>query len=471
MIFQSVDYLLFFTAVLATYWALPHRAQNWLLLAASYYFYGYVHPWYLLLIIGQTAVSYWGALGVARGGATGRRWLWATVAANLAVLGVFKYFDFFLGNISALLAAGGLANWTWSLNILLPVGISFYTFQVIGYVVDVSRGTIAARRDPLDFALFVAFFPQLVAGPIERASHLLPQVETPRRLSVPAARSAFFLGLWGLFKKLVVADNAAVICNKILGVSDPGFGLLWVGVFAFTVQILADFSAYTDIARASARLLGFDLMENFANPYLAESPADFWKRWHISLSSWIRDYVYIPLGGSRVGPARQVGNVIATFALFGLWHGAAWNFVLWGLYHGVLTLIYRGARRVAPAAFAAGPVRRTLRIVVMFGFTMVGWLIFREHDAGWIAHWLTLSPAAMTEVQRAAAVYYLVVTAIYAAPMAAHMAFLAWVKPRAAGLAGRGCYLATQTVVAAVLLLAILTLSSPVQTDFIYFQF
>lgn len=471
MIFHSVDYLLFVVVVFGVYWLLPRRGQNIFLLAASYYFYGYVHPWYLLLIVGQTAISYGGAFRVAHKGIAGKRWLWGTVGANLAILGIFKYFDFFVGNVSALLATAGLANWSWSLNLLLPVGISFYTFQVIGYVVDVHRGDIAPRRDPVDFALFVAFFPQLVAGPIERATHLLPQIEAPRRLTVAAARSAFFLGIWGVFKKVVVADNAAVICDKIFGVADPGFALLWVGVFAFTVQIFADFSAYTDIARASARLLGFDLMENFDNPYLADSPGDFWKRWHISLSSWIRDYVYIPLGGSRVEPVREAVNVIATFTLFGLWHGASWNFVFWGVYHGALTLVYRWAKRIVPALFAPGPMRRTIRIVVMFGFTMVGWLIFREQEAGWIVRWLTLSPLAMREEQEVAAAYYLLVTLFYAAPLVAHMFFIARIKRRATAEEEGGWTLAAKTAAAVGLIVAIATLSSPVRADFIYFQF
>jgi len=473
MTFQSTDFLVFFTVVFSIYWGLPLRGQNLFLLAASYYFYAYVHPWYLLLLIGQTAISYGGAFGVARGGRAGRAWLWGTIAANLACLGFYKYFDFFVGNVAAVLAAAGLGNWNSSLEILLPVGISFYTFQAIGYLVDVKRGDISARRSPIDFALFIAFFPQLVAGPIERATHLLPQIESVRRLSVAAARSGLFLGLWGLFKKLVVADNVAIVANRIFAIDDPGFALLWVGVFAFTVQIFADFSAYTDMARGTARLLGFSLMENFAHPYLAESPADFWRRWHISLSSWIRDYVYIPLGGSRAGTVRAGFNVVATFVLFGLWHGAAWNFVFWGAYHGMLTLLYRGALGIAPAAFAGGPVRHTARVAVMFAFTMIGWLIFREHEVGWIFHWLSLSPFAMTHEQQLAAGYYLLVTLVYSAPVMAHMAFSRWLGARLAAVQVRepGWVMPAGTVAAAALLLGVLTLASPVQSDFIYFQF
>ncbi len=234
------------------------------------------------------------------------------------------------------------SGWTCrhpSLAILLPVGISFYTFQELSYTIEVYRGTLRARHNFVDFAAFVCFYPQLVAGPIERASRLLPQVERPRSWSWPAARSALFLIIWGFFKKLVVADNVGVIANKVFSLDAPGFTVLWAGVFAFAIQIYADFSAYSDIARGMAKWLGFDLMVNFDHPYLARGPIDFWRRWHISLSSWFRDYVYIPLGGSRRGRARTLVNVFLTFLISGLWHGASWNYVLWGAYHGVLVVI------------------------------------------------------------------------------------------------------------------------------------
>ena len=237
------------------------------------------------------------------------------------------------------LAAFGLTVHEPTLRILLPVGISFYTFQAMSYTIDVYRGELHARRSLLDLAVFVSFFPHLVAGPIQRASYLLPQVESTRRFSPEKARTGFALICWGFFKKLVVADNVGILANKVFALSDPTFYILWAGVFAFAIQIYADFSAYTDIARGTSRWLGFELTENFAHPYLARSPADFWRRWNISLSSWFRDYVYIPLGGSRLGTWLWTRNVLITFLLSGLWHGASWNYVLWGLYHGLLLLV------------------------------------------------------------------------------------------------------------------------------------
>ena len=216
------------------------------------------------------------------------------------------------------------------LRIVLPVGISFYTFQAMSYTIDVYRGELRARRSLLDVAVFISFFPHLVAGPIQRASFLLPQVEATRRFSIDKARSGFLLICWGFFKKLVIADNVGVIANKVFALADPSFPMLWAGVFAFAIQIYADFSGYTDIARGTSRWLGFELTENFDHPYMARTPSDFWRRWNISLSSWFRDYVYVPLGGSRAGEIAWARNVMVTFLLSGFWHGASWNYVLWG---------------------------------------------------------------------------------------------------------------------------------------------
>ena len=297
-----------------------------------------------------------------------RRFLWLSIVSNFGMLGFFKYFNFFVENVAGVLASIGLTVHEPTLRILLPVGISFYTFQAMSYTIDVYRGELHARRSLLDLAVFVSFFPHLVAGPIQRASFLLPQVESPRRFSAEKARSGFVLICWGFFKKLVIADNVGVIANKVFALSDPTFYILWAGVFAFAIQIYADFSAYTDIARGTSRWLGFELTENFAHPYLARSPADFWRRWNISLSSWFRDYVYIPLGGSRLGTWLWTRNVLITFLLSGLWHGASWNYVLWGLYHGLLLLITQAmrpaeepARRAFPALAGRSADRRHVR--------------------------------------------------------------------------------------------------------------
>ncbi|RYD78772.1 MAG: MBOAT family protein, partial [Verrucomicrobiaceae bacterium] len=312
MIFHSFDYFVFFVAVFALYWCLGRVLQNALLLAASYVFYGYIHPWFLLPLLAATLIDYACAIGIEERPQWKKGILAVSLTASLGMLCVFKYAGFFVENVRAALLGLGLPSFTYHLEILLPVGISFYTFQSIGYIVDVYRGQTRACRNLLDYSLYVCFFPQLVAGPIERASRLIGQIQKPRSLNIEAAQSALMLILWGIFKKLVIADNVAVICNKVFALREPDFALLWVGVFAFAIQIFADFSAYTDIARGSARLLGFDLMENFRNPYFAHSPGDFWRRWHISLSTWLRDYVYIPLGGSKGSSRRTAINLLLT---------------------------------------------------------------------------------------------------------------------------------------------------------------
>ncbi|HTA90628.1 MAG TPA: MBOAT family O-acyltransferase, partial [Polyangiaceae bacterium] len=299
MLFNSLDFAVFLAVFLAVYWSLPHRAQNAFLLLGSYFFYGYVHPWFLILLFASTVGDYSFALGMRRFERHKRLLLACSLCANLGLLSFFKYFGFFVDNVLFLAQHLHITLQRPTLNIVLPVGISFYTFQSLSYTIDVYRGRLEPRRNFLDFAAFLALFPQLVAGPIERATHVLPQVERERHFDPEQARLGLLLMLWGLFKKIVIADNVALITNKVFALSSPGFALVWVGTLAFCVQIYADFSAYSDIARGTARLLGFELMKNFDHPYLSETPAEFWRRWHISLSSWFRDYVYIPLGGNR----------------------------------------------------------------------------------------------------------------------------------------------------------------------------
>ena len=344
VIFHSLDFFAFFFITVVAYWLLPRRAQNVLLLVASYVFYGWVHRG------GRSCCS------PPRSSTTGRRalmtlvperrklWLWLSIASNLGLLGVYKYFNFFIENVAAAGAAVGWHIPPIALRLALPAGISFYTFQSMSYTIDVYRGHAPARTRFVDVAAFVSFFPHLVAGPIMRATNLLPQFERDRTFSPSAARDAALLIIWGLFKKLVIADNVGVIANKVFSLESPEFFVLWAGVFAFAIQIYADFSAYTDIARGVAKWYGFDLIRNFERPYLASGPADFWRRWNISLSTWFRDYVYIPLGGSRRGPWREAANIMITFLVSGLWHGASWNYVLWGAYHGALLLIARRGR-------------------------------------------------------------------------------------------------------------------------------
>lgn len=335
----------------------------------------------------------------------------------------------------------------------------------------------------MDFALFVAFFPQLVAGPILRASFLLPQVETPRRFSIAAARSGFGLACWGFFKKLVIADNVALIANKVFALSDPSFPILWAGVFAFSIQIYADFSGYVDIARGTARWLGFEFTPNFDHPYMARSPSDFWRRWHISLSTWFRDYVYLPLGGSRAGEWLWARNVMVTFLLSGLWHGASWNYVLWGLYHGVLLLATRAHQILSPSrprGGAAMPAVTVLQIAGMFVLTNIGWLLFRETELSAIVRDLTLSPFAATPLDRKVGLYLFLMALIYSLPLWIHSA---WVEiARAGGGAAAGVppgepdavgwpRLVLQGAVCGAAVAAILIFRSTASLDFIYFQF
>ncbi len=484
MIFHSLDFVLFFLGFTAIYWWLPHRPQNIFLLAGSYFFYGYIHPWFLILIATSTIIDYCAARGMEARPEQRRQFLWLSVATNFGMLGFFKYFNFFVDNVAAALASMGLPWDQPTLRILLPVGISFYTFQAMSYTIDVYRGELHARRNLFDLATFVSFFPHLVAGPIQRASFLLPQVETPRRFSIDLAQSGFGLICWGFFKKLVIADNVGVVANKVFALADPTFPLLWAGVFAFAIQIYADFSAYTDIARGTSRWLGFELTENFDHPYLARTPADFWRRWNISLSSWFRDYVYIPLGGSKKGEAKWARNVLVTFLLSGLWHGASWNYVIWGVYHGVLLVLTRARRILKPAPPVAVAARSPLRllgtaaqIAGMFVLTLVGWLLFRETELSAIVRDLTLSPFSAPAADRDAGLYLFLLTLVYSLPLWVQSIWVEYHRDEAgvrrpAPIAPPGWpRAAVQGVACGLAFAAILLLRSRASLDFIYFQF
>lgn len=482
MIFHSLDFVVFFAAVVLVFWRLPHRGQNVLLLVASYVFYGYVHPWFLILIAASTTIDYLSARGMERWPARKRAFMALSIVTNFGMLGFFKYFNFFMDNVQAVLGAIGLHPGVPALRIVLPVGISFYTFQAMSYTVDVYRGELRARRSLLDVAVFISFFPHLVAGPIQRASYLLPQVETGRRFSVERATSGLSLMVWGYFKKLVIADNVGVIANKVFAIDDPSFEILWAGVFAFAVQIYADFSAYTDIARGASRWLGFELTENFEHPYLARSPSDFWRRWNISLSTWFRDYVYIPLGGSRARGARWARNILVTFLLSGLWHGASWNYVLWGAYHGLLLIATRSHRilargrrseiggRGAEVGGRKSGALEVLQVLGMFGLTLVGWLLFRETNLHAIVRDLTLSPWRSTALDRQAGLYLSLLALGYSVPLWVQSL---WVETRAADaerMTGWGMA-AIRAVASGAAFAAILVLRSRSSLDFIYFRF
>ncbi|MEC4985962.1 MAG: MBOAT family O-acyltransferase, partial [Oscillatoria sp. PMC 1076.18] len=313
-----------------------------------------------------------------------RRKLLLTVSllTNLSILGFFKYFNFFVDSLIQLFNWLGIAADPLTLNIILPVGISFYTFQTLSYTIDVYRGKLIPAKNLLDFAVYVAFFPQLVAGPIERAENFLPQVTHPRKLNLAQINAGLFLILWGYFKKVVIADNIGLIANAVFNDYTDYQGIdVIIGILAFTVQIYGDFSGYSDIARGISKLMGFELMVNFKLPFFALNPSDFWARWHISLSTWLRDYLYIPLGGNRQGTFNTYRNLGITMLLGGLWHGAAWNFVIWGAYHGLILIIYRIVSRkrehLDPWSGKYSYPYILAKMLLMFILANLGWVIFR----------------------------------------------------------------------------------------------
>jgi alginate O-acetyltransferase complex protein AlgI len=382
LIFNSLQYGVFLVAVFLLYWRLGHRNQNRFLLLASYVFYAAWDWRFLSLILFSTTLDYTVARLLDRTAAEGRRkaLLLTSVGANLSLLGVFKYFGFFADSLQSLLDGLGLEVLAPTVDIILPVGISFYTFQTISYTFDVYRRRIPASRDPLDVAVYVAFFPQLVAGPIERANHFMPQVQARRTFPTgDAVKSALGLLALGLFKKVVIADNLAAAVDEVYG--DPashGSLTLMLATYAFAFQIYADFSAYTDMARGSARLLGFELLVNFRQPYLSRNIQVFWRTWHISLSNWLRDYLYVPLGGNRGTERRTTINLMLVMLLGGLWHGASWNFVIWGGLQGLFLGAHRLLTRQRHEAPDAVPrLGDAWAILATFHAVCFAWIFFR----------------------------------------------------------------------------------------------
>ena len=380
--FNSLQYAVFFAVVLVIYWRLGRRAQNVLLLIASYLFYAAWDWRFLSLMLFSTATDFTvGRLLERESDERRRRQIFGvSLVVNLGILGFFKYFNFFVDSAAELFDSWGLPLDTPTLTILLPVGISFYTFHGISYTFDVYRRDIRAARSPLDFAVFVAFFPQLVAGPIGRAHLQLPQFQHARtKPSVDQVRSGLFLILLGLFKKVAIADALAGYVNETFAVGGAGWATLLIGVYAFALQIYGDFSGYSDMARGSARLLGIELPMNFAQPYLSRDITEFWRRWHISLSSWLRDYLYIPLGGNRGTSRRTYINLLLTMLIGGLWHGAAWTFVVWGALHGAFLAAHkwwRGRRSAVPDVPVTA-LRSALSVLFTFHLVCGAWIFFR----------------------------------------------------------------------------------------------
>jgi len=384
MLFNSLDFILFFAAVYGLYLVLRHRAQNWLLLVSSYFFYGCWDWRFLSLIFVSTLLDYVCGLQIHRAKTEGRRkcFLGLSMISNLGLLFFFKYFGFFAESAQVLFQRFGMEMDWVTLHFILPVGISFYTFQTMSYTIDIYRRQLKPTDDFIDFAVFVAFFPQLVAGPIERASHLLPQVQLPRMINYPMIREGAWLILFGYVKKVVIADNMSPLVAAVFDHPEQAHGLsIATATVAFAFQIYGDFSGYTDIARGISKLMGFDIMINFRMPYFSLNPQDFWKRWHISLSTWLRDYLYIPLGGNRGGSFATYRNLSLTMLLGGLWHGASWHFVAWGAYHGLLLIAHRLVQPVLslvrPSTAVGNRIWWLARLAVFFVLTCFGWMLFR----------------------------------------------------------------------------------------------
>jgi alginate O-acetyltransferase complex protein AlgI len=386
MLFCSSQFVVFFALVFAVYWAAPWpRARVWVLLAASFYFYASWNKWLALIIFISTTLDYFLARGIAAASSPRRRkaLVAVNVIANLGLLCYFKYANFFLDSLGQALRAAGAEVSLPVLSVLLPIGISFYTFEAINYVVDVYRGHVKPETNLANFLLFILFFPHLVAGPIVRARDFLPQVRRRKRFSWHRAEVGAQLFLLGLVKKLVLADRMAMYADPVF--ADPAaYGALatWAALVAYAVQIYGDFSGYSDMALGTAHLLGYHLAPNFDMPYLARNISEFWRRWHISLSSWLRDYLFIPLGGSRGGAWMTARNLLITMTLGGLWHGASWNFVLWGVLHGLLLVghrLFRGfcegrARLATILESAPGTV---LRVGATALSVCLCWVLFR----------------------------------------------------------------------------------------------
>ena len=386
MFFNSLDFAIFVPIVFIVYWFITNRnlkLQNFIIVLASYVFYGWWDWRFLSLIIFSTIIDYSVGLRFYNTTKPSERkfLLMISLAINLGLLGFFKYFNFFIESFNAAFASAGIHTNMSSLNIILPVGISFYTFQTMSYTIDIYRNKIEPTKNILAFMAFVSFFPQLVAGPIERASHLLPQFLKNRKFDYKKASSGIKLIAWGFFKKVVIADNAAQLVNEIFkNYPNESYISLIVGTILFAFQIYCDFSGYSDIAIGLGRILGFDLMYNFKFPYFSSNIREFWNRWHISLSSWFRDYIYIPLGGNKVSQYRVLFNTFCVFVLSGFWHGANWTFVFWGFLHALFFMPIILLRDRFPKENFSMNIKRLSFIFANFGLVCLAWVFFRAEN-------------------------------------------------------------------------------------------
>jgi len=404
LLFNSFQFLVFFPIVCLLFFSF-RKWGRWILLLASYYFYMCWKPEYLILILVSTAVDYFVVLRMDGASSSKRRWWLAlSLATNLGILFFFKYFNFLNDSVARAFDIFGIAYAVPGLDILLPVGISFYTFQTLSYTIDVYRGARGPERSLTTFALYVAFFPQLVAGPIERSTHLLPQLAKQSRFDYDRVVDGLRLMIWGFVKKVVIADNLAGIVETVYSQPQNYTGMhLLIATYFFAFQIYCDFSGYSDIAIGAARVLGYDLMENFRRPYFSRSIREFWSRWHISLSTWFRDYVYIPLGGNRVTKQRWYTNLLIVFVVSGIWHGANWTFAVWGLLHGiylVFALYFANIKSRMSQLFFPGPMRRLLpfvQVFITFHLVLISWVFFRAANLNDALYILTHIPVGLLD--------------------------------------------------------------------------
>jgi alginate O-acetyltransferase complex protein AlgI len=391
MLFNSLGFAIFLPVVFAAYWLLSKKNlsyQNLLLLACSYFFYACWDWRFLFLLIFSTALDYFTGLKMfeAKTQNLKKFWFWLSVSINLGFLGVFKYYNFFAESLAEMLHGFGFNPNFWSLQVILPVGISFYTFHGLSYVIDIYKDRIEPEKNVVTYSLFVSYFPLLVAGPIERATHLLPQIKRSRTFDYQKAIDGVYQIIWGLFKKVVIADSCARYANDIFdNYSEMNSLSLMLGALYFTFQIYGDFSGYSDIALGTSKLFGIDLLRNFSYPYFSRDIAEFWRRWHISLSSWFRDYLYIPLGGSKGGMWMKIRNTFIIFLVSGFWHGANWTFIIWGGLNALyfLPLLITNKNRNNLGIVAAGKMFPTIKdafaILTTFLLTMLAWIFFRAH--------------------------------------------------------------------------------------------
>ncbi len=471
MNFTGLTFWIFFAVVLALYWLLREkRWQNLFLLSASYVFYGWIQPWLAVMLAGSTLIDFFLAKEMRSGDTPSPRRTRSLMAfslvLNLGVLAFFKYYNFFSDDLVRAADMMGIQADFLLTRILLPAGLSFYTLKKLGYMIDVSKGTLQPSHSFIDFALYVSFFPQLVAGPIERPQKLLPQIESQRTWKAEFFYDAWPLILMGLFKKLVIADSIGSITQRIFHVDEPTMFLAIAGALGFTVQILADFSAYTDLSRGVAYLLGFETSENFKSPYLSLTPTDFWNRWHMTLSFWLRDYVFFPtrrylLGRQKKIPTWLVQSIppMVTMLLSGIWHGAGWTYLVWGGMYGLLIVLYQSIG-MGGNWKPASRVQAILAWLVMFSFIVFGWLLFAAPSLEWVAKAFSGSVAG-SQQQQVVALIGFSVAVVYAVPMIAKALFDRFLKNDSVILAA---YYALATAV-------IFIYINSTTPDFIYFQF